>query len=285
MYLALFVIAISLLPGLIPAQDTAQLARTGQQAIASGAYTTAVYFLKQVVTAEPRHATAWKDLCRAYLALDQVDAAIDACLRQVDVNPQSPGVYGELGQALWRKGKRDEAISAFQQQVEVAPRDVAAHSSLGHYYCELGRFSDAVPELETAVSMNPDNTDGKVGLGDAYLGLGQIDKGLAILDKLAEHHSVAPTLSSMAYTLASHRVRLDLAQRYAETAVTRTATMIAGAEAPPSLFALREVVTLTVHWDTLGWVHLQRGDLDEADKFITASWSANPRGLVGDHLG
>ena len=119
MHLARFVIAVSLLPGSLPAQDTAQSARTGQQAVARGDYTTAVYLLKQVVTAEPKHASAWEALGRAYLALDQVGAAIDACFRQIDVHPESPSVYGTLGRALWRKGKRDEAIAAFQQQIEV----------------------------------------------------------------------------------------------------------------------------------------------------------------------
>jgi tetratricopeptide (TPR) repeat protein len=285
MRLARFVIAACLLPGAIPPQATAQLARIGQQAVASGDYTTAVYFLKPAVAAEPKHATAWKDLCRAYLALDQVDAAIDACLKQIDVNPQSPGVYGELGRALWRKGKRDEAISAFQQQVEVAPRDIAAHGTLGHYFCELGRYADAVPELETFVAADPNSSRGQEDLGGAYLAVGQTDKGLAILSKLAEEHAVSATLNNVAYRLASHRVRLDLAQQYAETAVTNTAAMIAGAEASPSLGALRLVVLLTVHWDTLGWVHFQQGDLDKAARFITAAWSANPSGPIGDHLG
>jgi tetratricopeptide (TPR) repeat protein len=104
----------------LPAQDQ-RAARAGHQALFAGAYTTAVYFLKQVWTAEPRHLSAWKDLCRAYLALDQVDAAIDACHKQIDVYPDGPDVYRILSQALWRKGKRDEAISALRRQIEIDP--------------------------------------------------------------------------------------------------------------------------------------------------------------------
>ncbi len=283
---AAFAFVISLLPGIIPAQDTAQLARTGQQALSSGAYTTAVYFLKQAVTAEPRHLSAWKDLCRAYLALDQVDPAMNACQRQIDANPEIPGVYEALGRALWQKGRRDEAISAFGQQIEVTPRDVAAHRSLGHYYGELEKYPEAVPELEAFVAADPNNTDGQADLGGAYMALGQIDKGLAILNKLAQDHPTAGTLNRVAYRLASHAVPLDLAQRYAETAVAATATaLVAGAEEPPSLGALRQALSLAAHWDTLGWVHFQIGNLDEADKFLTSAWSANPSGTIGDHLG
>jgi TonB family protein len=286
MRFARFICAVSLLPGVIPAQDTAESARTGQAALTQGAYTTAVYFLKQVVAADPRHPSAWKDLCRAYLGLDQVDAAIDACHKQIEVHADSPGTYRTIGQALWRKGRRDEAIAAFRQQIEVDPRDASGHANLGHYYCELGRYSEAVPELETAIMMNPDRIEAQTDLGDAYLGLDQVDKGLAILNKLAQDHSTATVLNNVAYRLASHRVRLDLAQRYAETAVTNTATgLVAGAESPPSLGALRRVVSLTDDWDTLGWVCFWQGDLDKAGKFISAAWSANPSGTIGLHLG
>ncbi|MGA3042605.1 MAG: TonB family protein [Bryobacteraceae bacterium] len=285
MRLAPIVLVIALLPAVIPAQDTTQLARTGQQAAAKGEYTTAVYFLKQVVAAEPRHPTAWRSLCRAYFELDQLDAAIDACLKQIDVNPQNAGVYGQLGRALWRKGKRDEAISAFSQQIEVDPRNNTTRAELGHYYCELGKYTEALPELERLATAGRNITRGQEDLGDAYLALGQIDKGLAILNQLAQDRPDPATLSSVAYRLASHRVRLDLAQRYAETAVTTTATtLVASAEEPPSVAALRQVVLLATHWDTLGWVHFQAGHLDEADKFIGAAWSVNPIDRIADHM-
>jgi TonB family protein len=286
MRLARYIFAMSLLPGVLPAQDAGQAARTGQRAISDGAYTTAVYFLKQAVTLEPRHPSAWKDLCRAYLDLDQVDAAIDACLRQIDVHPETPEVYGTLGRALWQKGKRDEAISAFQQQIEVDPRNSSAHGNLGRLYCDLGRYAEAVPELEKAVAMDPASTGFQAGLGDAYLGLGQIDKGSAVLNKLAHDHFVAGTLNDVAYKFAAHRVQLDLAQQYADSAATSTATwLLTGAEDPITVATLRSVLLLARCWDTLGWVHLQQGNPDEADRFIAAAWSANPDGPVGDHLG
>jgi TonB family protein len=286
MRLARFVFAISLLPGVLPAQDTAQLARTGQQALSDGAYTTAVYFLKQVVAAEPKHASAWETLGRAYLALDRVDAAIDACLKQIDVHPESPAVYGTLGRALWRKGKRDDAIDAFRQQIEVDPHNSSAHGDLGRLYCELGRYADAVPELEKAVTMEPRSSVYQGGLGDAYLGLGQIDRGMGALDKLVQDNPSAGTWNTVAHQLASHKLQLERAQRYAESAVTIVAADLRNVEVDRiSIPALRLVVSLASYWDTLGWVHFQRGNLDEAGKFIQASWSANPRGPAGDHLG
>src|SRR5450755_3420461 len=87
-----------------PAPSAATLTSAGLAALSKGQFTTAVYFLKQAVTLDPRHPSAWTDLGRAYLMLGQFDAAIDAHLRQIDANPQSLGVHTNLGLAYLRKG-------------------------------------------------------------------------------------------------------------------------------------------------------------------------------------
>jgi TonB family protein len=287
MRLARFVLAICLLSSVLSAEETAleRAARAGRQAVYDRAYTTAVYFLKDVVTADPQHPAAWKFLCRAYLALGQVDAAIDACRKQIDAHPDTRDVYGTLGQALWQKGQRDEAIDAFRRQIDISPRDISAYGDLGRSYCELGRYEEAVPVLEKAVAMHPYYDVGQASLGDAHLGLGHIDQGLAILNKLAQDQSRPDALNRVAYILASHRVGLDLAQQYAEGAVTGAATELQErAEQAISTSTLQFMVSLAKYWDTLGWVHFQRGNLDAAEKFIAAAWSANPDGPVGDHL-
>jgi TonB family protein len=79
---------------------------------------------------------------------------------------------------------------------------------------------------------------------------------------------------------------LERAQRYAESAVTIVAADLRNVEVDRiSIPALRLVVSLASYWDTLGWVHFQRSNLDEADKFITAAWSVNPTGRIADHMG
>jgi tetratricopeptide (TPR) repeat protein len=44
------------------------------------------------------------------------------------------------------------------------------------------------------------------------------------------------------------------------------------------------VIGLAAQWDTLGWVHFQRGNLDQAEQFIRAAWVLGQHGEVGDHL-
>jgi len=44
------------------------------------------------------------------------------------------------------------------------------------------------------------------------------------------------------------------------------------------------VSSLMAYWDTLGWVHFANGDLDKAEKYVTAAWGLGHHGEVGDHL-
>jgi hypothetical protein len=123
--------------------------------------------------------------------------------------------------------------------------------------------------------MDPSNLGARSDLGGAYLSLGQIDKGLVLLKKLAQDDRVTPaTLNSVAYQLALRKVELDLAKQYAESAVKRAVIGLPmKGDEPITVNILRREVTLAEFWDTLGWVHFQRSELDEADKFVT--------GLVG----
>jgi tetratricopeptide (TPR) repeat protein len=41
---------------------------------------------------------------------------------------------------------------------------------------------------------------------------------------------------------------------------------------------------LGAYWDTLGWVHFKKGDLDTAEKYVQAAWHLMQHGEVGDHL-
>jgi TonB family protein len=282
MRLARVLLVIALLPALAPAEDNP--ARLGEQAVNGGAYTTAVYFLKPAVNSDPRHPSAWNDLCRAYLALDRLDDAIDACFKQIDVNPQIAGVYGTLGAAQWRKGKHDDAISTFQQHVEVEPQNGGAHATLGHYYCELEKYAQAVPELEKAVALEPNNTTAQADLGGAYLSLGQIEKGLAMLQKLAQDHPTLAVLNRVAFKLTAQKTALDLAQQYAQSAVSAAAARLPQTPSNPiTVETLRRVSMLANCWDTLGYIYFQQADLDEANKFIAAAWSLDSEGRIAEH--
>jgi TonB family protein len=180
----------------------------------------------------------------------------------------------------------DAAIASLRKQIETNPENFAAHANLGRLYCELHRYSEAVPELEKAAATKPEITSNQINLGGAYLGIGQTDRGLAILDKAVQGYPSAGDLDAVADHLASHKLKLELAQQYAESAVGMIATELRVTDLEhltPLVFV--RVDALASFWDTLGWVHFQRGNLDEAGRFLNAAWVLNQHGIAGDRLG
>jgi tetratricopeptide (TPR) repeat protein len=48
---------------------------------------------------------------------------------------------------------------------------------------------------------------------------------------------------------------------------------------------LAQVSSLAADWDTLGWVHFQKGNIDLAERYINAAWALEQHSEVGYHLG
>ncbi len=106
------------------------------QALKNNNYELAVSLLQRVVKLEPKHKTAWDELGRAYLGLNQNDQAIDAFKKQIEVDAYHQYAYNDLGVAYQRELKYDQAIQQFQKQIEINPLDPLAHASLGQVYVD-----------------------------------------------------------------------------------------------------------------------------------------------------
>jgi tetratricopeptide (TPR) repeat protein len=185
----------------------------------------------------------------------------------------------------WRQQKYEEAAKSFQKQLEVNPLDDYTHGNLGSMYCEQNKYAEAVPELETAISLKPDNPNLRVSLGQAYLNLNQPDKAVAAFDKAVEMAPNPTIWNNVAYQMAEKGANLDRAQQYAESAVAAIAASLRNVNLDHVRVQEAALVSgLGAYWDTLGWVHFKKGDLENAEKYIQASWQLMQHGEVGDHL-
>ncbi len=274
-------------PADMKADDLVESARAAADA---GNLSVALALLKRATEVDPKNKYAWNNLGLIYLAQRQDDQAIAAFQKQIEVNPYDEFAYNNLGRVYWNERKYDEAVKAFNKQLESNPLDKYAHANLGAMYAEWHKYDLAVPELEKAASLTPDDAGLQVTLGDAYLNLGQDDKALATFDhavELAVEHNITPLVwNNIAYQLSLKNAHLDKAQQYAESAVSATAAALRNI----SLDNLTQqelplVSSLIAYWDTLGWVHFAKGDLDTAEKYVAAAWALGHHGEVGDHLG
>jgi tetratricopeptide (TPR) repeat protein/transglutaminase-like putative cysteine protease len=265
------------------ADDLNESARTAMQ---NGNFPLAIQLLKRAVEVEPKNKYAWNNLGLCYLSTRNSTEAVAAFHKALEVNPYDEYAYNNLGRAYWQDRKYDDAANAFHKQLENNPLDKFAHANLGGMYAEWHKYDLAAPELEKAASLTPDDAGLQVSLGDAYLNLGQDDKALAAFDRAVDISASPLVWNNIAYQLSLKNSHLDKAQQYAESAVASTAAGLRNL----SLEQLNQrdlalVPSLIAYWDTLGWVYYAEGNLEKAEKYVSAAWSLGHHGEVGDHLG
>ncbi len=269
-----------------PDMKADDLVDSARAAAENGNFPVAIVLLKRATEVDPKNKYAWNNLGLIYLQMRDSDQAIAAFQKQIEVNPYDEFAYNNLGRVYWNDRKYDEAVKAFNKQLENNPLDKFAHANLGQMYAEWHKYDLAAAELEKAASLSPDSAELQVSLGDAYLNLGQDAKALATFDHAVELAATPLVWNNIAYQLSLKDAHLDRAQQYAESAVSATAAALRNI----SLDRLANkdlglVSNLIAYWDTLGWVHFGEGDLNTAEKYVSAAWSLGHHGEVGDHLG
>jgi tetratricopeptide (TPR) repeat protein len=262
------------------------LVESGRAALVANNFPLGIQLLKRATEVDPKNKFAWNFLASAYLAMRQYDDAIAALHQQIEINPYDEYAYNALGRAYWLERKYDDAVTAFNEQIEMNPLDKVAHASLGQMYSEWHKYDLAAPELEKASSLTPDNAELQVSLGDAYLNLGQDDKAVATFDHAVELSATPLVWNNIAYQLSLKKSHLDRAQQYAESAVSATTAALRNISldrlTPQDLPLMSSLIS---YWDTLGWVYFAKGDLNDAEKYVSAAWGLGHHGEVGDHLG
>jgi tetratricopeptide (TPR) repeat protein len=262
-----------------------ELLETGSAALDAGNAHAALPLFQRAVELDPKHPQAWNHIGLAYMQLGQLDNAISAFRKQIEIDPASEHSWDYLGVALQQLKKYDDAAAAYRKQIELNPLDPVAHGALGALLLIQERYADAVVELDKAAILSPENAGLQIKLGEAYLNSGDENKALDAFDKGVTMVPSPAIWNDVALLLANHKVALERAQQYATSAVSATDAKLRNADLPHSAGNhLNDVATLGVLWDTLGWVHYQKGDVATAEKYIRASWELDQRGEAADHL-
>jgi len=263
-----------------------ELYAAAQAAVKNDNYALVEELLQRVLEKEPKHKQVRNQLAWALSAQRKFEPAVKVLREQIEMNPFDDYAYNLLGRVYWQQQNYAESETAFRKQLEIAPLDEQAHTNLGLMLVEWRKYKEAVPELEQAISLNPESESLYLSLGRAYLNLGDTAKGIEALDKAVKLEPGQRVWNDVAYYLALGKVQLDKAQQYGESAVTAVATDLRNVELDGlKIEDLQNVSSLAAYWDTLGWVHFQKGNLDAAEKYITAAWFLQQHSEVGYHLG
>jgi tetratricopeptide (TPR) repeat protein len=274
-------------PSIPESMKVEELLKTAGASAENGNYAMAEELLKRALAKEPAHKFARRQLGYALFAQRKYDAAVEVLREQTKSNPFDDFSYNLLGRVFWTQQKYEESEAAFRKHIEILPLDKWARGNLGLMLVEWRKHKEAIPELEQAISLNPDQEDNyQIGLGRAYANLGQPEKAAEAFDRAIKLSAEPMTWNNVAYYLSLADLHLDKAQQYAESAVAAVAAELRNVELDGlTMKNLTDVNSLGSYWDTLGWAHFKKGNLDLAEKYVMASWALGQHSEVGDHLG
>lgn len=169
-------------------------------------------------------------------------AAIDAAAART---PGSASLYELRGLALARSDDAAGARAAFEKALELDPKSAHALAGLGTLRGQAGEFDAAIELFERADALAPGDGSYAYSAAQIALAAGKRQDAVSRLRRVVERHpGLGGARNDLAYLLAEDGVDLDLALSLAQEAQQRS----------PSPEVL----------DTLGFVHLRRGEAKEA---------------------
>lgn len=125
---------------------------------------------------------------------DRYDDGIATLRQLLQQEPNMPGVYMELGRALYRTERYQEALPCYQSAVEKMPDSAAAHYELALTLVKTNEWEPALPEMQKAVHLTSDSAQLHYFLGIVELHLKQVPEATAELEsslKIDPNHFAA----------------------------------------------------------------------------------------------
>lgn len=114
-------------------------------------------------------AVAFGIRCVADKERGEVDRAIDACQRALQINPQDKAAQFHLGVIAQLRGDLDGAIAAYDATLAIDPGYVDPHVNRGLAHSNKGEYDRAIADLDRAVSLDPFNATAYFNRGITYI--------------------------------------------------------------------------------------------------------------------
>jgi tetratricopeptide (TPR) repeat protein len=242
--------------------------------------------LKHAVEVDPKFIRAWLWMGEIYKFERKPELALQAYRSAITNDPQEPLSYKVLAYTLVGMQRFDDAVVAWRQLLAVDPSDSDASGSLAYALSALKRYNEAASALESAIKLDPNRADLYVQLGTTYLRAESEEKALAAYKKALELDPQPLWFNNAGYEMADANKQLPLALQYAERAVRDEEQ----ASSKVKLSDLKHedlgyTPSLAAYWDTLGWVYFRMGNLQQAERYLTAAWALSLGPTEGEHLG
>jgi tetratricopeptide (TPR) repeat protein len=142
----------------------------------------------------PEHAYFYESGGYWLWELGDLDQAIQAFTRAIELAPDSPGNYGSLASLLIETGREAEATELIQSGLDRYPNAPESHIVAADYYMAIGLTDEAILMYDRAIELDPENAWSYASLARAEVSLGNQDLARQALGEANERNPGDPWL-------------------------------------------------------------------------------------------
>ncbi|HUW82808.1 MAG TPA: tetratricopeptide repeat protein [Phycisphaerae bacterium] len=140
----------------------------------------------------------------AYQLGGQLDKAIDAYRRVLQLRPDHDEAHANLGVLLAARGQLDQALAHYNESLRVRGDRAEVHSNLAILLAQKGQIPQAVEHLRQALQLKPDYPEAHNNLASLLIGMGQFAQAAEHLREALNIDSAQPAaLESLAWLYAT----------------------------------------------------------------------------------
>lgn len=207
---------------------------------------------------DPANVGPLSSLAQDLVSLGRANEAVEVVDRALAKNPESPELLDLMARIQLQRGAASEGRRYAERALRANPDHAPTLEVMGTLAARAGNEEEALGFFDRAAEADPSTGEYAYRAARIAQQMGRSDDADQRLRKITEDTpSHAGAANDLAWRLASREQELDLALSLAERAsrIDRSANTL----------------------DTLGWVHLQRGDPKAALPVLEAAASLDPK--------
>ncbi|PKK90551.1 MAG: hypothetical protein CVV64_09320 [Candidatus Wallbacteria bacterium HGW-Wallbacteria-1] len=134
---------------------------------------------KRIIEITPEYPDAYYNLGIVYRNQGALDKAVIEFKKALEINPRYAECHNALGEVLWDRGNQDGAIECFRKAIELNPKMADSLFNLGRAYNNRNMLTEAVQEYRKAVELNPNYADFRMKYGLVLKKTGRTEEAAA----------------------------------------------------------------------------------------------------------
>ncbi|MHC4283525.1 MAG: tetratricopeptide repeat protein [Planctomycetota bacterium] len=174
-----------------------------------GNNTEAVELLNKALELNPNRPDVYNNLGWVAFTKGAYEEAITHWRKALEINAKLPGLRSSIAFALMTLGRHPEAIEQLENNIQIFPRSVYSHFLLGQAYLQQKDYENAKKHYQTAIDLDQNYVNAYYGIFTAYSRLKQQDKKLKAeeMKALKAHDRAYNDMVTMRQMVAENHIK------------------------------------------------------------------------------